>query len=252
MFRVCFCITFRFCFQDVQHIYSPIAFEQEKHPSGTVFPTSGGELEIGLLSLHTRNVVPNVTEANNVFYYGNDKYLEVLPGYYNIDQLTHAINNHLMGQHRDVYEKLTETQRKLLGYSLIRIGWNPSLERVEVYFAFPIKAHGDHSLVAALGFDVDALMALRVNIAEREMRFYQYNIIRVNCYDVHGDYQNGERSRTIFEFDCNHRPAERYEEKPNVVTYFPVCDRMSLREVRLELCDRQNNPINQLHKLTLI
>ena len=216
------------------------------------FPPLEGKLEIGLLSLHGRHVVPNVTEANNVFYYGTDKYLEVIPSYYNLDELTHSINNHLMGKHRDVYEKLTEAQRKLLGYSLIRIGWNPSLERVEVFCAFPIKAHGDHSLMAALGFDDDTLMALRVNIAEREMRFYQDNIIRVNCYDVHGDYQNGERSRTIYEFDCNHRPGERYEEKPNVVTYFPVCDRTSLREVRLELCDRQNRPLNLLHELTLV
>lgn len=37
-----------------------------------------GSSEIGLLSLYCRNVVPNVTEANNRFYYDGEKKVVVV------------------------------------------------------------------------------------------------------------------------------------------------------------------------------
>lgn len=95
-------------------------------------------------------------------------------------------------------------------------------------------------------------MALRTNIAEREMRFYLDNIIKVNCPNVRGGYNNDKRCRTIYEFDCEQRPGERFTEKPNLVSYFPVLDRSSLREVSIELCNGRDEPLNLDNELTLV
>lgn len=216
------------------------------------FPPLEGSWELGLLSLHSRNIVPNITMANNMFYYGKGDQIEVPPGHYNLDQLTHSINNQLMSKHGEDYVKLTNAQRQLLGYSLIKISWNPLLQRVEFFCAFQVRAHGDHSVVAALGFESDVLMAMRVNIAEREMRFYKDNIIKVKCSDVVGSFENGVRGKTIYEFDCHAPAGERYVEKPNIVTYFPVCDKSSLRELHILLADRLSRPLNLIHELTLV
>lgn len=216
------------------------------------FPPIEGWWEVGLLSLQSRNTVPNITACNNIFYYGKGRHFEVPTGYYTLSQLAHVINIRLSGLHREEYEKLTEPQRKLLGFSLIKIGWNSQQNRVEILSALPITAHGDHSIVAALGFESDELMAMRVNIAEGEMHFYDENLICVECSDVVGGFRNGVRGRTIYEFNCLQRAGERYEEKPNIVTYFPVCNRTSLRELEITLCDGENKPLNLLNELTLV
>lgn len=136
-----------------------------------------------------------------------------------------------MNAHANVYNGLTEMQRATLGQGLIMIKWNSLYERVEVVCGLNIQVVGDCSLMDPLGFKGHTLQALRTNIAEGDMQFYLNNIIRVNCYDVRGGYENDERGKTIYEFDCLRHPGERYEEKPNFVTYFPVSDRTSLREV---------------------
>ena len=210
-----------------------------------------GPLELGLLSLHTRNVVPNITFNNNIFYYGNKQTLVLPTDYYTLHHLSEWLNSRLMILHKEKYEQLTDSQRKLLGYALINITWNSTANRVEVLSAFSIPAEIDRSLMVALGFRT-ALMAFRKNIAEFEMRFYDNNIVRINCDGVRGCRRNNEASHTIYEFDCDQAPGARYEEKPPVVTYFPVCDGSSLRAVSIELCDQDNHPLNLRDHLTLI
>ena len=210
-----------------------------------------GPLELGLLSLHTRNVVPNVTFNNNIFYYrGNDSL--VLPtDYYSRHHLSEWINSRLMGLHKAEYEALTESQRKLLGYALINISWNPTFNRVELVSAFPIPAATDRSLMMALEFCTE-LMPFRKNVAEFELEFYKNNLVRINCDMVRGDRWNCEASHTIYTFDCDCAPGARYQEKPNTITYFPVCDSSPLREVSVELCDQDNRLLNLRDELTLI
>lgn len=241
--------------QDIHHsnMATIISLMGRENPlEARFFPPLEGRWELGMLSLHSRNIVPNITEANNIFYYDREQSLKVPVGYYNLDQLAHAINNQLLGKHSEDYQKLTEAQKKLLGYSLIKIGWNPTLERVEVFSAFSISSRGNCNLIRALGFEVDTLMALRTNVAEREMCFYADNIIKVNCPDVRGGYSNGKRCKTIYEFDCDQQPGARFTEKPNLVTYFPVLDRSSLRQVKVELCNGKNELLNLNNELTLV
>ena len=220
------------------------------------FPPLEGEWEIGLLSLHTRNVVPNIMKKNNMFYYvltdGGVNFIEIAEGYYNLHNLAHFINAHLMNAHSDYFKKLTPKQMASLGYGLIKLDWNSSIERVELTCGFPVQFTGDRSLMSALGFEGHALISMKINIAERAMSFYPDNIVRINCSGVLGGYQNDRRSRTIYQIDCDRRPGERYTERPNMVTYFPVCDKTSLREVRVEICDKDNKPINLLRELTLV
>lgn len=216
------------------------------------FPPLEGEWELGFLALYTKNIIPNITKANNILYYKKDDYMEIPIGHYDLNQLTHAINIHLMGKHQEDYEKLTPSQRKNLGYSLIKIGYNTLQQRVEVFSAFHITAHGDHNIMTALGFESDDLMAMRVNIAEREMRFNKNNMVKINCSDVVGGFENGVRGKNIYEFFCGMHPGERYVEKANIVTYFPVCDKTSLRELQILLCDHKNKPLNLLGEPTLV
>ena len=156
-----------------------------------------------------------------------------------------------MGLHKAEYEALTESQRKLLGYALINISWNPTFNRVELVSAFPIPAATDRSLMMALGFRTE-LMPFRKNVTEFKLEFHKNNLVRINCDMVRGDRWNCEPSHTIYTFDCDCAPGARYEEKPNTITYFPVCDSSPLREVSVELCDQDNRLLNLRDELTLI
>lgn len=220
------------------------------------FPPLEGRFEIGLLSVHTRNIVPNITSKNNVFYYNFENALhliEIAEGYYNLYQIAQFLNFHLMNEHFDYYKKLTQSQSEAMGYGLIKIELDSSTERVHLICGFPVQVAGDRSLMPVLGFEGHILTSLRTNIAEREMQFYpDSNIIGVNCSDVRGGYCNGSKSNVIYMFNCDRRPGEKFTEKPNVVTYFPVSDRTSLRSVRIELVDKDNKPLNLLGELTLV
>lgn len=219
------------------------------------FPPLEGEFEIGLLSVHTRNIVPNITSKNNMFYYSyEDKlhFIEITEGYYNLHNIAQFLNFHLMNNHFKYYKTLSHNESKAMGYGLIKIDWNPGTERVELICGFPVQVAGDRSLMPALGYEGHTLTRLRTNIAERKMQFFSDNIIRIICSDVRGSYLNGVRSNTIYEFDCNYRLGERFTEKPNSVTYFPVSDRSSLRQLRVELVDKENKPLNLLRELTLV
>lgn len=219
------------------------------------FPPLEGQFEIGLLSIHTRNIVPNISSKNNMFYYefeNNTHFVEVAEGYYTLPQLAQFLNFHLMNKHYNEYKKLTQKQSQSMGYGLIKIDMDLGLERVQLICGFPVPVSGDRSLMPALGFEGHTLTSLRTNVAERKMQFYSDNIIRVNCSDVRGGYQNGVRSNTIYEFDCIQKPGERFVEKPSIITYFPVSDRSSLRQVRVELVDKDNRPLNLLRELTLV
>lgn len=126
-----------------------------------------------------------------------------------------------------------------------------SLERVQLICGFPVQVAGDRRLTPALDFEGHTLTGLPTNVAEKKMQFYSDNIIRVYCSDIWGGYQNGARSNTIYGFECIQKPEERFPKKPKIITYFPVSDRSLLRQVRVELLDKEKRPLKLLRELTL-
>lgn len=215
------------------------------------FPPLDGQWEIGLLSLYGWNAVPNVTTRNNMFHYDNNRTLVLPTGSYTLGELAHALNIRLMIDNPQKYEGLSEPQKKMLGYALINVTLNPLLNRVELVCAFKVSPAENHSLTRALGFTSE-LMAFRKNVAEEGMKFGRDNVIRVNCDVVQGCYNNGERSRTIYEFVCQQNSGERFQEKVENIVYFPVSGSSSLREVRVELCDRNNQRLDLRGELSLV
>ena len=200
-----------------------------------------GSSEIGLLSLYCRNVVPNVTEANNRFYYDRGNVVVVPVGYYPLSELASTLNKLLHAKHPEVI--LDEKHRKSMGHDLVQILWNPALAKVEMVCCFRVNSDAvPFNLVKALGF-ASALPAYQKCVAENEMKFRSNDLMRVNCDAVKGCYHNNVPTQTILEFDCRAPPGSRFEEKPTVVTYFAVCEKTALREVGVTLCDQQNRPL---------
>ena len=208
------------------------------------------EYELGLLSVHGRNVAPNITRANNCFHYDQEKQISVPPGYYTIPELSECLDRLLIQAHPTKIEDATH--RKQMNHNLVRLTWNSVIERLELLCCFRVDPKMvPFNLVKALGFE-EVIPAYKKTIAENEMKFYLNGLMRVNCDVVKGCYYNGEPTQTVHEFSCTASPGARFEEKPPVVSYFPVCERSSLSEVRATLCNQQNDPLNLRDQLLVV
>ena len=216
------------------------------------FPPLEGKFEIGLLSLHGCNFTINVCLDHNILYYNSGKNaVEIPPDIYSIGSLTNTINRLLMSLHPEKYEKLGQSDRKTLNYGLIDLTFNHISKRVEVICAFSLDDRQRPSLMKALGFEKD-LAPLQKYTAQNEMKLCSKDFVRVNCNAVQGCIYNGQRSQSIYEFDCKRHMGERFVESPPTVVYFPVTDSLSLRQVGIELCNKNNEPLDLLTEYTLV
>lgn len=210
-----------------------------------------GECELGLLSVRARNLTPNVTMLNNLLSCAAGNTIELAPGYYSIGQISKTLDANLKAKWAHVLEN--ESHQKQMGNKLIEIHWNPTISRVELQCFMPVEVTCVRNICASLGFEAgQTLEAYRRHRAENAPRFYECNLVRVNCPGVRGCYYNGVRSQTLHEFDCVTAPGEPFEERPPIVTYHPVCERQSLREVRVEICNEQNIPWNTSNTLIVV
>lgn len=73
-------------------------------------------------------------------------------GYYSLNQIAQVINLRLMSTHWEDYEKLTLAQQKIEVF--LDQNWlEPNTKSYGNFCAFPIITHGNHNIVAALGYE---------------------------------------------------------------------------------------------------
>lgn len=192
------------------------------------------DYSIGLLSFDSYNSIPNIMKGkNDMFYYGNDKSIQIPEGTYELD----AINTFLS-------EKLNEDGN--IGFHLR--GNTNTLKAelrcdVPVYFNFPDKPNSIGSL---LGFNKPRTTIKPgggYTSSDTIVEIFKVNAISVQCNLVSGSYQNGNPVHILHQFFPLSAPGYKIVETPSPVIYLPI-NTQTIYNLSVHLTDQDNNLID--------
>ena len=193
---------------------------------------SDGEYELGLTTFETYNTIPNVTSANNKFYYGEDDEEITIPeGSYEIDAIAAYLKRAMskkVGDERDVV---------LLMYQ------NNNTMRTEMKCAYWINFDKPNTIGSTLGFTPRLFKPDKWYESTSQINVTNVNIVRVECSITTGAYANGKSVHTIHEFSPNVPPGYKISETPTQIIYLPVIVR-SVTDITLRVVDQHGRLID--------
>lgn len=212
-------------------LQSPITLESDKN------------YEAALLSLHTYNSLPNITEANNKFKYSNDrgrtwKIITISKGAYEFHEINALIQREMIAN--DDYDKIKDKYYIDIDYykPTFKIILDISNEDYMVDFAV------ENSIGSTLGFTNEKL-SHGIHQSPNIIDIEKVNSILVHCDLVTGSYVNSNKSNVIYNFTQKVSPGFKVIERPSPeLIFLPIVRRPDIQSIRLWLTDQDNNPID--------
>lgn len=189
-----------------------------------------GEYEVGLISFLTYNSIPNVDDSNNLFHYGENKFIEIPIGSYEIAHLPKVINQLIKKKDPKDTTKVSINTNDNTLKCIVKC-------TKRVYFDRP------KSIGQLLGFK-DFILEPNIDTTSNGIiNILKVNCIRVECNITSGSYLNGKQDHTIHEFFPNVPPGFKIIEQPKNIIYNPVTSQ-SLDVISLRIVDQDNNLID--------
>lgn len=202
--------------------------------------------EIGLLSLHTWNTMPNIDESNNVIVFskpGQEPVLTVtLPvGTYEVDDL----NSFIAKEYRKIAYVYTviEKDKDVKMTSAFKLQVNHTTLHCEITCGHPIDFTRPKSFCRLLGFNPRHLEPYKINISDYNVAISSITSIRVDCNVIAGSYHNGTQSHTLHEFSPTVAPGYRIIEVPRQIVYYPLNTNV-LDTIRIALRNQEGHTVN--------
>lgn len=178
---------------------------------------------IGLISLHTYNTIPNITEKNNTFYYDN-KVLKIPVGSYEIS---------------DIEEYL----QRFMSKDSISLKPNNNTLKVEIECKHMINFEREGTLGRLLGFSKRFLEPNQKHESDLPVQILKVVTIRIECNIISSTYHGTHPSHTLYEFSPQVEPGYSIYIEPQHVIYLPV-NRNSIENISLTLLDQDGDPVD--------
>lgn len=159
--------------------------------------------ECGLLYFSALNSITNINDKNNIFAYGEREQLKLPYGTY------------------DLYDIVDYLESNIKDCE-INIQANNNTLKCSLYCTKNVNFNVDNSIGPTLGFRKTNLEANKWHESLDSVNILSPSMIRIECDLVHGSYNNGEPSHTVYEFIPNVPPGHRFIEVPNNIIYLPV------------------------------
>lgn len=184
-----------------------------------------GAYECGLIYFSTFNSIPNVTEENNIFAYGNDvNKISIPTGIYDLQDINEYLNENMHG-------------------GRLSIEPNNNTLKCSMYCTEIIHLDIKNSVAPLLGFPKAKYEANKWHEAVSSANILPSSVIRIECDIVHGSYTNGSPSHIIYEFVSNVPPSHRFIEIPNNILYFPITLN-TISSITVKVVDIEGKNIN--------
>ena len=197
------------------------------------------DYEIGLVSFSTWNSVPNVTEKNNKFYYGDDKKIEIPVGSYEIED----IQNYLAEKLTDEFLSMTEKEKLILNNQPIQLYGDKTLLKSVLTCKYPVNFVKPNNIGSILGFKDVILEPLKKHISNDLVSIIQTEYLAISCNLVKNSYKNGDLNRILHTSMLTVPPGYKIVEFPSSIIYLPVVDR-TISNIEVTICDQNNNLVD--------
>ena len=208
--------------------------------------------EAALLSLHTYNSVPNITEKNNKFKYSSDRgktwrTITIKKGTYELREINSYIQREML-KNGD-YDQ--DEKRYYINIDYYKPTFQTLLEITSDDYMVDFDI--ENSLASTLGFTNEKLAGSGVYSSSNIIDIESVNSILVHCDIVLGAYLNSSRSNTFYSFTQEVSPGFKIIEKPSPeLIFFPVVGRPDIQNIHVWLTDQDNNPIDLMgERLTI-
>lgn len=189
-----------------------------------------GNYEIGLISFITYNSIPNISKTNNMFYYGNDKYVEVPIGSYEISDLSKVINDLIK-------KKDSKDTTKIV------IKLNENTFQCIVKCSKIIYFNKPRSIGSLMGFENCIIQANIETLSNVTIDIMSVNAIRIDCNIANSSFLNQKRDHIIHEFSHNVGIGYKIIERPINIIYHSIVAQ-SIPNLTLKVLDEKNKLID--------
>lgn len=185
-----------------------------------------GAYECGLLYFSSFNSIPNISDHNNLFVYGEHKQkIKVPTGIYDLQDLYEYLNDRIKNKCELIIKPNNNTMSCFL-------------------FCSEVVDFGvENSIGSLLGFPKVKLEANKWHESTTPITILPVSVIRIECDLIQGSYTNGIPSHIIYEFVPNIPPSHRFVEIPNNVIYFPITQNI-ISSVTVKVVDLDGKRIN--------
>ncbi|DAC81327.1 penton [Mayetiola barley midge adintovirus] len=183
-----------------------------------------------LLDFHTYNVVPNVHENNNKFYYADAAnnsvfYSIIIPvGTYEVSEICEHIT------------------RQLIEKNFVMRG-NKNTLKCEIETDLTIDFTVEDSIGSLLGFSKKILENSLSYESDKLVNINSINCIRIECDLTTGSFHNGKGTHTIYEFTPKVAAGYKISEQPRNLIYLPVVKRR-INTVNIDIVDQDGELID--------
>lgn len=189
-----------------------------------------GDYEIGLISFITFNSIPNICHDNNMFYYGDDRFVEIPIGSYEISDLSKVINDLIKTKDSKDTTKI-----------IIKLNENTFQCIVKctkiIYFNKP------RSLGTLMGFENCIIQPNIETFSNTTIDIMNVNAIRIDCNISNSSFLNGEKDHIIHEFSLNVGIGYKVIERPLTIIYHRVA-KETISNLTLKVLDERNQLID--------
>ncbi|GJQ87770.1 hypothetical protein Trydic_g14181 [Trypoxylus dichotomus] len=178
---------------------------------------------LGLISLHTYNTIPNVTEENNKFCYDN-KVMKVPVGSYEIS---------------DIEEYL----KSIMPKDSISLRPNNNTLKVEIESKYAVNFKRENTLGRLLGFSKRILEPNRKHESDLPVQILKVVTIRIECNIITSSYHDARPSHTLYEVSPQVEPGYSIYIEPQHVIYLPI-SKSNIENITLTLLDQDGAPVD--------
>ncbi|KYN22268.1 hypothetical protein ALC57_05331 [Trachymyrmex cornetzi] len=216
---------------------------------------SNGEYELGLTNFETYNAIPNVTSANNKFYFDTDDKIITIPeGSYELS----AINRYLRaairhvrrqtlndkGNSDDEYIFDDDDNDNAHKEEILILRANENTMRSEIKCVYRINFTTPNNIGSLLGYSKSrVLQPNKWHASDKPVNIMNVTILRIECNITAGAYNNDKPAHTIHEFAVNVPPGYKLSDTPTHVIYLPVVAR-NVTDITIRIVDQNGQLIN--------